>query len=153
MFELIKEKIKANKLIFAIIIILVIVITVLQTKLTFNENKIESLNTEITKLKEELNIKEEKNTTVTTEIDKGENNTYFENLKQRFIEIGKTKNKVYDDKLNGIVVNKFSWVDGFDITDGQIENLLNTLSGEKFKIKFSQTKNSKVNSYKIELIE
>ena len=128
MFKLIKEKIKENKLIFAIMIISVIVITVLQTKLTFKENKIENLNTEITKLKEE------KNTTVTIEIDKGENNTYFEKLKQRFIEIGKTKNKVYDDKLNGIVVNKFSWVDGFDITDEQIENLLNTLNGKNFKI-------------------
>ncbi|EDT72358.1 conserved hypothetical protein [Clostridium perfringens D str. JGS1721] len=44
-------------------------------------------------------------------------------------------------------------MDDFEITDGQIENLLKSLSGEKFKIKFSQTKNSKFNSYKIELIE
>lgn len=153
MFELIKEKIKENKLIVAIIIILVIVITILQTKLTFNENKIENLNNEITKLKEELNIKSEKNTTVTKEINENENTTYFEELKQRFIEIGKTKNKVYDDKLNGNVVNKFSWVDGFGITDEQIENLLNSLSGEKFKVKFSETKNSGFNSYKIQLIE
>ncbi|WP_415348409.1 hypothetical protein [Clostridium perfringens] len=82
-----------------------------------------------------------------------ENNTYFEKLKQRFIEIGKTKNKIYDENLSGKVVNKFSWIDDFEITDGQIENLLKSLSGEKFKIKFSQTKNSKFNSYKIELIE
>ncbi|MFH5911233.1 hypothetical protein [Clostridium perfringens] len=153
MFKLIKEKIKENKITTIFIVILIIIITILQTKLTFNETKVKNLNGEITKLKEEVNIKSEKNTTVTKEINETENTTYFEKLKQRFIEIGKTKNKVYDDSLNGTVINKISWVDGFDITDGQIENLLNSLSGEKFKIKFSQTKNSKLNSYKIELIE
>ena len=63
------------------------------------------------------------------------------------------QNKTYDEKLNWKVVNKFSWIGEFNITDGQIENLLKSLSGEKFKIKFSQTKNSKFNSYKIEVIE
>ena len=67
---------------------------------------------------------------------KDENNTYFEKLKQRFIEIGKTQNKVYNENLNGKVVNKFSWIDDFETTDGQIENLLKSLSGEKFKIQF-----------------
>lgn len=124
----------------------------MQTKLSFKDSKIENLNMEIKKLQE--NNITTTNKEVTGDISsKDENNTYFEKLKQRFIEIGETKNKIYDENLQGKVVNKFSWIDDFEITDGQIGNLLNSLSGEKFKIKFSQTKNSKFNSYKIELIE
>ncbi|MCX0355624.1 hypothetical protein LI064_13975 [Clostridium perfringens] len=124
----------------------------MQTKLSFKESKIENLNMEIKKLQEN-NIAEtiKENTEDTSS--KDENNTYFEKLKQRFIEIGKTQNKVYDENLNGKIVNKISWIDDFELTDGQIENLLKSLSGEKFKIKFSQTKSSKFNSYRIELIE
>lgn len=57
------------------------------------------------------------------------------------------------ESLNEKVVNKFSQIDDFEITDSQIESLLNGLSREKIKIKFSQIKSSKFNSYKIELIE
>ncbi|XZM35231.1 hypothetical protein ACSXAY_17510 (plasmid) [Clostridium perfringens] len=124
----------------------------MQTKLYFKDSKIENLNMEIKKLQE--NNITATNKEVTGDISsKEENNTYFEKLKQRFIEIGKTKNKVYDENLQGKIVNKFTWIDYFEITDGQIENLLNSLSEEKFKIKFYQTKNTKFNSYKIELIE
>ena len=124
----------------------------MQTKFSFKDSKIENLNMEIKKLQENNIAATNKEITEDTS-SKNENNTYFEKLKQRFIEIGETKNKIYDENLSGKVVNKFSWIDDFEITDGQIENLLNSLSGEKFKIKFSQTKNSKLNSYKIELIE
>lgn len=152
MIQLIKEKILKNKISMVTIVILTIIIIFMQTKLSFKESKIENLNMEIKKLQEN-NIAEtiKKNTEDTSS--KDENNTYFEKLKQRFIEIGKTQNKVYDENLNGKVVNKISWIDDFEITDGQIENLLKSLSGEKFKIKFSQTKSSKFNSYRIELIE
>ena len=152
MIQLIKEKILKNKISMVTIVILTIIIIFMQTKLSFKESKIENLNMEIKKLQEN-NIAEtiKKNTEDTSS--KDENNTYFEKLKQRFIEIGKTQNKVYDENLNGKVVNKISWIDDFELTDGQIENLLKSLSGEKFKIKFSQTKSSKFNSYRIELIE
>ena len=152
MIQLIKEKILKNKISMVTIVILTIIIIFMQTKLSFKESKIENLNMEIKKLQEN-NIAEtiKENTEDTSS--KDENNTYFEKLKQRFIEIGKTQNKVYDENLNGKVVNKISWIDDFELTDGQIENLLKSLSGEKFKIKFSQTKNSKFNSYRIELIE
>ncbi|MGU8578202.1 hypothetical protein ACV3RL_16090 [Clostridium perfringens] len=152
MIQLIKEKILKNKISMVTIVILTIIIIFMQTKLSFKESKIENLNMEIKKLQEN-NIAEtiKENTEDTSS--KDENNTYFEKLKQRFIEIGKTQNKVYDENLNGKVVNKISWIDDFELTDGQIENLLKSLSGEKFKIKFSQTKSSKFNSYRIELIE
>ena len=152
MIQLIKEKILKNKISMVTIVILTIIIIFMQTKLFFKESKIENLNMEIKKLQEN-NIAEtiKENTEDTSS--KDENNTYFEKLKQRFIEIGKTQNKVYDENLNGKVVNKISWIDDFELTDGQIENLLKSLSGEKFKIKFSQTKSSKFNSYRIELIE
>ena len=152
MIQLIKEKILKNKISMVTIVILTIIIIFMQTKLSFKESKIENLNMEIEKLQEN-NIAEtiKENTEDTSS--KDENNTYFEKLKQRFIEIGKTQNKVYDENLNGKVVNKISWIDDFELTDGQIENLLKSLSGEKFKIKFSQTKSSKFNSYRIELIE
>ena len=152
MIQLIKEKILKNKISMVTIVILTIIIIFMQTKLSFKESKIENLNMEIKKIQENniaATIKE--NTEDTSS--KDENNTYFEKLKQRFIEIGKTQNKVYDENLNGKVVNKISWIDDFEITDGQIENLLKSLSGEKFKIKFLQTQNSKFNSYRIELIE
>lgn len=145
MIQLIKEKILKNKISMVTIVILTIIIIFMQTKLSFKESKIENLNMEIKKLQENniaATIKE--NTEDTSS--KDENNTYFEKLKQRFIEIGKTQNKVYDENLNGKVVNKISWIDDFEITDGQIENLLKSLSGEKFKIKFLQTQNSKFNS-------
>lgn len=152
MIQLIKEKILKNKISMVTIVILTIIIIFMQTKLSFKESKIENLNMEIKKLQEN-NIAEtiKENTEDTSS--KDENNTYFEKLKQRFIEIGKTQNKVYDENLNGKVVNKISWIDDFELTDGQIENLLKSLSGEKFKIKFSQTKSSKFNSYIIKLIE
>lgn len=152
MIQLIKEKILKNKISMVIIIILTIIIIFMQTKLSFKDSKIANLNIEIKKLQEnniEGTNKEINNDTSS----KNENNTYFENIKERFIEIGKMQNKTYDENLNGKVVNKFSWIDDFEITDGQIENLLKSLSGEKFKIKFSQTKNSKITSCKIELIE
>ncbi|MCX0367680.1 hypothetical protein [Clostridium perfringens] len=152
MIQLIKEKISKNKISMVIIIILTIIIIFMQTKLSFKDSKIANLNMEIKKLQE--NNIGDTNKEVNDEISsKNENNTYFENIKERFIEIGKMQNKIYDENLNGKVVNKFSWIDDFEITDGQIENLLKSLSGEKFKIKFSQTKNSKITSYKIELIE
>lgn len=152
MIQLIKEKISKNKISMVIIIILTIIIIFMQTKLSFKDSKITNLNMEIKKLQE--NNIGDTNKEVNNEISsKNENNTYFENIKERFIEIGKMQNKIYDENLNGKVVNKFSWIDDFEITDGQIENLLKSLSGEKFKIKFSQTKNSKITSYKIELIE
>ena len=152
MIQLIKENILKNKISMVTIVILTIIIIFMQTKLSFKESKIENLNMEIKKLQEN-NIAEtiKENTEDTSS--KDENNTYFEKLKQRFIEIGKIQNKVYDENLNGKVVNKISWIDDFELTDGQIENLLKSLSREKFKIKFSQTKSSKFNSYRIELIE
>lgn len=152
MIQLIKEKILKNKISIVTIVILTIIIIFMQTKLFFKESKIENLNMEIKKLQENNIAKTIKENTEDTS-SKDENNTYFEKLKQRFIEIGKTQNKVYDENLNGKVVNKISWIDDFELTDGQIENLLKSLSGEKFKIKFSQTKSSKFNSYRIELIE
>ena len=124
----------------------------MQTKLSFKDSKIDNLNMEIRKLQENNIVSANKESTKETP-SKDEKNTYFENIKQRFIKIGETQNKIYDENLNGKVVNKFLWIDDFEITDSQIENLLKGLSGEKFKIKFSQTKSSKFNSYKIELIE
>ena len=152
MIQLIKEKFLKNKISIVTIVILTIIIIFMQTKLSFKDSKIEILNMEIKKLQENNIVATNKE--IKEDISsKEENNTYFENIKERFIEIGETKNKVYDENLQGNVVNKFSWIDDFEITNGQIENLLKSLSGEKFKIKFSQTKNSKLNSYKIELIE
>ena len=152
MIQLIKEKILKNKISMVTIVILTIIIIFMQTKLSFKDSKIENLNMEIKKLQENNIVATNKE--IKEDISsKEENNTYFEKIKERFIEIGETKNKVYDENLQGNVVNKFSWIDDFEITNGQIENLLKSLSGEKFKIKFSQTKNSKFNSYKIELIE
>ena len=152
MIQLIKEKFLKNKISIVTIVILTIIIIFMQTKLSFKDSKIENLNMEIKKLQE--NNIEGTNTKINNDTSlKDENNTYFEKIKERFIEIGKMQNKTYDEKLNWKVVNKFSWIGEFNITDGQIENLLKSLSGEKFKIKFSQTKNSKFNSYKIEVIE
>lgn len=152
MIQLIKEKFLKNKFSIVIILILTIIIIFMQTKLSFKDSKIDNLNMEIKKLQENNTVANNKERTKEVS-SKDENNTYFEKLKERFIKIGETKSKTYDENLNGKVVNKFSWIDDFEITDSQIENLLNSLSGEKFKIKFSQTKNSKFNSYKIELIE
>ncbi|HAT4330915.1 TPA: hypothetical protein I9073_002638 [Clostridium perfringens] len=152
MIQLIKEKFLKNKFSIVIIMILTIIIIFMQTKLSFKDSKIDNLNMEIKKLQENNTVANNKERTKEVS-PKYENNTYFEKLKERFIKIGETKSKTYDENLNGKVVNKFSWIDDFEITDSQIENLLNSLSGEKFKIKFSQTNNSKFNSYKIELIE
>ncbi|ELC8463762.1 hypothetical protein QYB71_002899 [Clostridium perfringens] len=152
MIQLIKEKFLKNKFSIVIIMILAIIIIFMQTKLSFKDSKIDNLNMEIKKLQENNIVANNKERTKEVS-PKDENNAYFEKLKERFIKIGETKGKTYDENLNGKVVNKFSWIDDFEITDSQIENLLNSLSGEKFKIKFSQTKNSKFNSYKIELIE
>ncbi|ELC8422721.1 hypothetical protein JJB67_14905 [Clostridium perfringens] len=152
MIHLIKEKFLKNKFSIVIILILTIIIIFMQTKLSFKDSKIDNLNIEIKKLQENNTVANNKERTKEVS-SKDENNTYFEKLKERFIKIGETKSKTYDENLNGKVVNKFSWIDDFEITDSQIENLLNSLSGEKFKIKFSQTNNSKFNSYKIELIE
>ncbi|WP_283697849.1 hypothetical protein [Clostridium perfringens] len=152
MIHLIKEKFLKNKFSIVIILILTIIIIFMQTKLSFKDSKIDNLNMEIKKLQENNTVANNKERTKEVS-SKDENNTYFEKLKERFIKIGETKSKTYDENLNGKVVNKFSWIDDFEITDSQIENLLNSLSGEKFKIKFSQTNNSKFNSYKIELIE
>ena len=152
MIQLIKEKFLKNKFSIVIIMILAIIIIFMQTKLSFKDSKIDNLNMEIRKLQENNIVSANKESTKETP-SKDEKNTYFENIKQRFIKIGKTQNKIYDENLNGKVVNKFSWIDDFEITDSQIENLLKGLGGEKFKIKFSQTKNSKFNSYKIELIK
>ena len=152
MIQLIKENILKNKISMVTIVILTIIIIFMQTKLSFKESKIENLNMEIKKLQEN-NIAETIKENTEDISSKDENNTYFEKLKQRFIEIGKIQNKVYDENLNGKVVNKISWIDDFELTDGQIENLVKSWSREKFKIKFSQTKSSKFNSYRIELIE
>ncbi|WP_447412846.1 hypothetical protein [Clostridium perfringens] len=152
MIQLIKEKFLKNKFSIVIIMILTIIIIFMQTKLSFKDSKIDNLNMEIKKLQENNTVANNKERTKEVS-PKDENNAYFEKLKERFIKIGETKGNTYDENLNGKVVNKFSWIDDFEITDSQIENLLNSLSGEKFKIKFSQTKNSKFNSYKIELIE
>ncbi|KXA05071.1 hypothetical protein [Clostridium perfringens] len=152
MIQLIKEKFLKNKFSIVIIMILAIIIIFMQTKLSFKDSKIDNLNMEIRKLQENNIVSANKESTKETP-SKDEKNTYFENIKQRFIKIGETQNKIYDENLNGKVVNKFLWIDDFEITDSQIENLLKGLSGEKFKIKFSQTKSSKFNSYKIELIE
>src|SRR5699024_6475961 len=142
---LIKEKFLKNKFSIVIILILTIIIIFMQTKLSFKDSKIDNLNIEIKKLQENNTVANNKERTKEVS-SKDENNTYFEKLKERFIKIGETKSKTYDENLNGKVVNKFSWIDDFEITDSQIENLLNSLSGEKFKIKFSQTNNSKFNS-------
>ncbi|MGU8559744.1 hypothetical protein ACV3P1_16075 [Clostridium perfringens] len=152
MIQLIKEKFLKNKFSIVIIMILAIIIIFMQTKLSFKDSKIDNLNMEIRKLQENNIVSANKESTKETP-SKDEKNTYFENIKQRFIKIGETQNKIYDENLNGKVVNKFSWIDDFEITDSQIENLLKGLGGEKFKIKFSQIKSSKFNSYKIELIE
>lgn len=152
MIQLIKEKFLKNKFSIVIIMILTIIIIFMQTKLSFKDSKIDNLNMEIKKLQEN-NIVANNKERAKEVSPKDENNNYLKKLKERFIKIGETKNKTYDENLNGKVVNKFSWIEDFEITDSQIENLLNSLSREKYKIKFSQTKNSKFNSYKIELIE
>ncbi|MDZ4994417.1 hypothetical protein GNF80_15825 [Clostridium perfringens] len=151
MIQLIKEKILKNKISVVTIVILTIIIIFMQTKLSFKDSKIENLNMEIKKLQENNIATTNKESTKETS-SKDENNTYFEKLKERFIEIGKMQNKIYDENLNGKVVNTFSWMDKFEITDKQIENLLKRLSGEKFKIKLSVENNSGFTSYKIELI-
>ncbi|MGU8479113.1 hypothetical protein ACV3QH_18000, partial [Clostridium perfringens] len=137
MIQLIKEKFLKNKFSIVIIMILAIIIIFMQTKLSFKDSKIDNLNMEIRKLQENNIVSANKESTKETP-SKDEKNTYFENIKQRFIKIGETQNKIYDENLNGKVVNKFSWIDDFEITDSQIENLLKGLGGEKFKIKFSQ---------------
>ncbi|MCX0402213.1 MAG: hypothetical protein E6Y31_12735 [Clostridium perfringens] len=124
----------------------------MQTKLSFKDSKIDNLNMEIKKLQENNIVSANKESTKETP-SKYENNTYFEKLKQRFVEIGEMQNKTYDENLNGKVVNTFSWIENFEITDKQIENLLKGLSREKFKIKYSSKNNSGLISYKIELIE
>ena len=67
-----------------------------------------------------------------------------------FDKLGEVIQQLKDFTPREFQSNQTKFVEGLEI---QIENLLNSLSGEKFKIKFSQTKNSKLNSYKIELIE
>ena len=95
MIQLIKEKISKNKISMVIIIILTIIIIFMQTKLSFKDSKIANLNMEIKKLQE--NNIGDTNKEVNNEISsKNENNTYFENIKERFIEIGKMQNKIYD---------------------------------------------------------
>ncbi|HAT4365496.1 TPA: hypothetical protein I9148_003088, partial [Clostridium perfringens] len=84
MIQLIKEKFLKNKFSIVTIAILPIIIIFMQTKLSFKDSKIENLNMKIKKLQE--------------------NNTYFEKLKQRFVEIGEMKNKTYNENLNGKVV-------------------------------------------------
>lgn len=152
MIQLIKEKFLKNKFSIVIIMILAIIIIFMQTKLSFKDSKIDNLNMEIKKLQENNIVSTNKESTKETP-SKDENNTYFEKLKQRFVEIGEMQNKTYDENLNGKVVNTFSWIENFEITDKQIENLLKGLSGEKFKIKYSSKNNSGLISYKIELIE
>ncbi|MGU8572258.1 hypothetical protein ACV3R2_17515, partial [Clostridium perfringens] len=61
---------------------------------------------EIRKLQENNIVSANKESTKETP-SKDEKNTYFENIKQRFIKIGETQNKIYDENLNGKVVNKF----------------------------------------------
>ncbi|HAT4163695.1 TPA: hypothetical protein I9Z77_003215 [Clostridium perfringens] len=113
MIQLIKEKFLKNKFSIVTIAILPIIIIFMQTKLSFKDSKIENLNMKIKKLQE--------------------NNTYFEKLKQRFVEIGEMKNKTYNENLNGKVVNIFSWIDKFEVNDNQIENLLKGLSKKNLK--------------------
>lgn len=152
MIKLIKEKILKNKLSVVTILILTIIIIFMQTKLSFKDSKIENLNIEIEKMKENNIESTDKDNSeyITDTSDK--NNTYFEKIKQRFVEIGKIQNKIYDENLNGKVVNTFSWTDKFDITDKQIENLLKRLPGENFKVKFSSENNNGFIYYKIKLI-
>ncbi|EHK2348597.1 hypothetical protein KCL53_001717 [Clostridium perfringens] len=152
MIQLIKEKFLKNKFSMVTIVILTIIIIFMQTKLSFKDSKIDNLNMEIKKLQENNIVSANKESTKETP-SKYENNTYFEKLKQRFVEIGEMQNKTYDENLNGKVVNTFSWIENFEITDKQIENLLKGLSREKFKIKYSSKNNSGLISYKIELIE
>lgn len=155
MIQLIKEKFLKNKFSVVTIVILTIIIIFMQTKLSFKDSKVENLNMEIKKLQENnIESTNKDNSKDITDISsKDEKNTYFEKIKQRFIEIGEMQNKIYDESLNGKVVNTFSWMDKFEITDKQIENLLKRLSGEKFKIKFSVENNTGFTSYKIDLIE
>lgn len=152
MIKLIKEKILKNKLSVVTILILTIIIIFMQTKLSFKDSKIENLNIEIEKMKENNIESTDKDNSeyITDTSDK--NNTYFEKIKQRFVEIGKIQNKIYDENLKGKVVNTFSWTDKFDITDKQIENLLKRLPGENFKVKFSSENNNGFIYYKIKLI-
>ncbi|XZH53344.1 hypothetical protein ACSW8Q_17480 (plasmid) [Clostridium perfringens] len=152
MIQLIKEKFLKNKFSIVIIMILTIIIIFMQTKLSFKDSKIDNLNMEIKKLQENNTVANNKERTKEVS-PKDENNTYFEKLKERFIKIGETKSKTYDENINGKVVNTFSWIENFEITDKQIENLLKGLSEEKFKIKYSSKNNSGLISYKIELIE
>ena len=99
MIQLIKEKFLKNKISIVTIVILTIIIIFMQTKLSFKDSKIENLNMEIKKLQE--NNIEGTNTKINNDTSlKDENNTYFEKIKERFIEIGKMQNKTYDEKLN-----------------------------------------------------
>lgn len=100
MVKLIKEKVLENKISVIIIIILSIIIIVLQTKLTSSEAKIKNLNIDIEKFKENSNeiiLNKVTQNTNTRDTSNEKDTTYFEDIKQRFIEIGKTKNKIYDD--------------------------------------------------------
>ncbi len=99
MIQLIKEKFLKNKISMVTIVILTIIIILIQIKLSFKDSKIENLNMEIKKLQE--NNIEGTNTKINNDTSlKDENNTYFEKIKERFIEIGKIQNKAYDEKLN-----------------------------------------------------
>ncbi|MDU5108764.1 MAG: hypothetical protein E6241_18835, partial [Clostridium sp.] len=81
-----------NKFSIVIIMILAIIIIFMQTKLSFKDSKIDNLNMEIRKLQENNIVSANKESTKETP-SKDEKNTYFENIKQRFIKIGETQNK------------------------------------------------------------
>lgn len=161
MFSELIEKVKRNKKTSIVIIILVLIILFLQTSISLKNQKIDYLNSSISKLESELksvNSIESKGSELndSTKDKKAEDkssNKIFENVKNRYIQFGKDKGKIYDENLKGVEIATFEWMDGSIVSDSQIKNGINKLTKEKFNIKASVKRLSGMNMYKIILIE
>lgn len=165
MFSELIEKIKRNKKTSIVIIILVLIILFLQTSISLKNQKIDYLNSSISKLESELksvNSTESKGSELndSTKDKKAEDkikdessNKILENVKNRYIQFGKDEGKIYDENLNGVEIATFEWMDDSIVSDSQIKNGINKITKEKFNIKAYVKRVSGMNMYKIIVIE
>ncbi len=152
MFSELIEKVKRNKKTSIVIIILVLIILFLQTSISLKNQKIDYLNSSISKLESELNDST-KDKKAEDKIKDESSNKILENVKNRYIQFGKDEGKIYDENLNGVEIATFEWMDDSIVSDSQIKNGINKITKEKFNIKASVKRVSGMNMYKIIVIE
>lgn len=152
MFSELIEKVKRNKKTSIVIIILVLIILFLQTSISLKNQKIDYLNSSISKLESELNDST-KDKKAEDKIKDESSNKILENVKNRYIQFGKDEGKIYDENLNGIEIATFEWMDDSMVSDSQIKNGINKIAKDKFNIKSSFKRVSGMNMYKIIVIE